>query len=272
MDVFISWSGKRSHAVAQVLRDWLPMIINALNPWLSSADIDKGARWDSEVAKRLESAKAGIICLTSSNLHSDWILFEAGALSKTVQNTYVCTFLDNIKPSDVGWPLAQFQATQITRDDMFKLIKTLNNSLGSQALQDQHVEKAFDHWWPTLEAELKKLPAEDGAASSRRSERELLEEILSTVRVQNRSASSLQSEEGHYDLVFQKAMEALLPQVDATSSFGRIIGDHYVIESRSMNGKKFRIFIPRTSRLDEVSAIAKNQYSAATSENDISSS
>jgi hypothetical protein len=93
MDVFISWSGERSRVAAEALRAWLPKIINAIKPWLSSADIDKGARWSTDVASRLEAAKAGIICLTQNNLHSDWILFEAGALSKTLQNTYVCPFL-----------------------------------------------------------------------------------------------------------------------------------------------------------------------------------
>jgi hypothetical protein len=92
IDVFISWSGLRSGAVAEALRNWLPKVINALKPWLSTTDIDKGARWSTDVAVRLEVAKAGIICLTPSNLHSDWILFEAGALSKTLQNTFVSPY------------------------------------------------------------------------------------------------------------------------------------------------------------------------------------
>jgi hypothetical protein len=82
MDVFISWSGERSRAAAEALRSWLPKIINAIKPWLSSEDIDKGSRWGTDVASRLETAKAGIICLTPGNLHSDWILFEAGATIK----------------------------------------------------------------------------------------------------------------------------------------------------------------------------------------------
>ena len=93
--------GERSRAAAEALRGWLPKIINAIKPWLSSEDIDKGARWSTDVASRLEAAKAGIICLTPSNLHSDWILFEAGALSKTLKNTFVCPFLIGLDPSDV---------------------------------------------------------------------------------------------------------------------------------------------------------------------------
>jgi hypothetical protein len=134
MDVFISWSGKRSGAAAEALREWLPQIINALKPWLSVADIDKGARWGSEIALKLKAAKAGIICLTPSNLHSDWLLFDAGALAKTIENTYVCPFLLGLEPADVKGPLAQFQSTRANKTDVLKILRTLNGALGESAL------------------------------------------------------------------------------------------------------------------------------------------
>src|SRR5580693_5399098 len=134
MDIFISWSGPRSGAVAEALKKWLPKIVNAFKPWLSSADIDKGARWSSDIATRLQAAKAGIICLTPSNLSAPWILFEAGALSKTLENTFVCPLLVDLQPREVTGPLAQFQATRATRDEMLRLLKTLNGGLGEAAL------------------------------------------------------------------------------------------------------------------------------------------
>ena len=186
MDVFISWSGERSRAAAEALRGWLPKIINAIKPWLSSEDIDKGARWGTDVATRLEAAKAGIICLTPSNLHSDWILFEAGALSKTLKNTFVCPFLIGLTPSDVKPPLAQFQATRAEKEDVLKLLKTLNSALGDNALPEAHIDEAFEVWWPKLESQLKALPAEDAKTKPHRPDRELLEEILALVRNQSR--------------------------------------------------------------------------------------
>lgn len=188
MDVFISWSGERSRAAAEALRGWLPKIINAIKPWLSSEDIDKGARWGTDVASRLEVAKAGIICLTPSNLHSDWILFEAGALSKTLKNTFVCPFLIGLQPSDIKPPLAQFQATRAVKEDVLRLLKTLNNALIDNALPETHIDEAFEVWWPKLEQLLKTMPLEDTKAKPHRPDREILEEILSLVRNQSRGS------------------------------------------------------------------------------------
>src|SRR5215471_4983691 len=178
MDIFISWSGARSLAVAEALRDWLPMVINAAKPFLSVADIDKGARWNSEVAGRLEKSKAGIICLTPGNMGSHWLLFEAGALSKTVNSTYVCPLLIGLKPADVKGPLAQFQFTSTSKPDMLQLFKTLNSALAESALPDGQIDKAFGLVWPQFEEQLKKSPTEEGQAPLQRSEREMLEEML----------------------------------------------------------------------------------------------
>ena len=44
MKVFLCWSGTRSKGIANALHEWLPRVIQALDPWIS-VDIDKGARW-----------------------------------------------------------------------------------------------------------------------------------------------------------------------------------------------------------------------------------
>lgn len=55
MDIFISWSGERSKALAEALRSWLPKVIQNLNPWISVSDIEKGARWLIDISEKLEN-------------------------------------------------------------------------------------------------------------------------------------------------------------------------------------------------------------------------
>jgi hypothetical protein len=124
---------------------------------------------------------------------SEWILFEAGALSKTLADTHVCTLLIGMKPTDVKGPLSQFQATTTSLEDMLQLVKTLNSKLGDSAVQDMHLEKAFRLMWPELKAQVDKLPTEEGTPSLKRSQEDMLEELLALVRTLRRSAV----DEGH---------------------------------------------------------------------------
>src|SRR6266545_990864 len=108
MKIFISWSGQRSRTVAAFLNDWLKDIIQIADPWMSANDIDAGVRWSRAIEERLQATKFGILCLTKTNLNAPWILFEAGALAKTIEDTFVCPYLIDLEPSSVPrGPLTQ---------------------------------------------------------------------------------------------------------------------------------------------------------------------
>lgn len=158
MNVFISWSGETSHQVAKVLRDWIPSVIQAVEPYVSSEDIDKGTRWSSDIASELDKSSYGIICLTKQNIHAPWINFEAGALGKSVDKSKVSPFLFRMKPSDVSGPLLQYQSTRHDKDDIYKLMQSINLSCGEQSLDSERLSKIFDVWWPNLEENLDKIP------------------------------------------------------------------------------------------------------------------
>jgi hypothetical protein len=256
MDVFISWSGERSRAAAEALRGWLPKIINAIKPWLSSADIDKGARWSTDVAARLEIAKAGIICLTPSNLHSDWILFEAGALSKTLKNTFVCPLLIGLEPTDIKGPLAQFQATRAIKDELLQLLKTLNAALGDGALPDSHIDEAFEVWWPKLDEQLKKLPPDGSTSVPSRTERDLLEEILQYVRNQSRNlATGTDLSEDDRREIIKGRIERAVKSIDESVGTISFYPSSGAIKMELMaKDRIYSVVIPIDTDLDEVSA------------------
>lgn len=157
MKVFISWSGNLSHKIGLIFREWLPAMIPSLEPYVSSEDIDKGARWSTDIAKELEDSTFGILCVTKENLYAPWLSFEAGALSKTMDKSFVTPFLFDIKRSEVNGPILQFQSTIFEKNDIKKLILTLNKACGEVGIAETMLHKAFDIWYPTLEKELNEL-------------------------------------------------------------------------------------------------------------------
>ncbi len=189
--VLLTWSDNRSKAMATELRDWLPSVIQAIDPWMSDSDIAKGAGWNSEISKQLELAKIGIVCLTPENLDAPWVNFEAGALSK-LTGSKVCTYLFGLSPSDVKGPLAQFQATKSDdKGDTKKLLHTINKNLGEQLLKDLQVDTAFEKWWPDLEKVLREIPqAPIKDQRPKRTQEDLLEEILQLSREQEKSSNT----------------------------------------------------------------------------------
>jgi hypothetical protein len=136
MKVFLSWSGAVSKQIALALREWLPNVIQAIEPWMSSEDIDKGARWSSDVANQLATTKGGIICVTPENMTAPWLNFESGALSKTVEKEMVCPYLFRLKPFELVGPLVQFQASEAGEEDTLKMVKTLNKAVTSHPLSE----------------------------------------------------------------------------------------------------------------------------------------
>jgi len=182
-NVFIGWSGEQSHAVATFLRTWIAQVVQSARPWMSDTDIPKGSGWLDEVLKVLADVKVGITCLTSENLKHPWILFEAGAISKAIERTRVCTLLiGEIKPQDVAPPLGMFQATKAQRDDILKLVRTINDAVSEEPVTEKNLDAVFGAMWPEFEEMLRTLPAPEGTAPAKRSLEDMVSEILEIVR------------------------------------------------------------------------------------------
>jgi hypothetical protein len=180
--LFVSWSGETSRCVAETFREWIPKVLQSVNPWVSSKDIPKGRRWSEYLAKEIGEAKVGVVCVTAENIREPWLLFEAGALAKTLEETYVCPYLFDLEPGEIDGPLAQFQLTTAEKEDTRKLILTVNRGLGDQSLPEKLVESSFEKWWPDLESELQTIE-QSFPRYRERTDRELLEQILHELRV-----------------------------------------------------------------------------------------
>jgi hypothetical protein len=110
---------------------------------MSAEDLDKGSRWSGEIARELEVCSFGIICLTPENMSAPWISFEAGALSKSMDNSRVTPLLLDLSPAEITGPLTQFQATELNKKDVARMVKTINDA-SDRLIENDRVEAAVD--------------------------------------------------------------------------------------------------------------------------------
>ena len=181
MKVFISWSGKRSKALANALRDWLPMVLQYVEPWVSDKDISAGDRWAQAIAGELEASNFGIICITPENLHSEWILFESGALSKSMLDAKVIPLLHGLELSDLSGPLSQFQAQKMEEAGVMEIVRSINK-VSETKTSDQIVEQLVPALWPRLQEALQNIPDSESSEKHMRPQHEILEELVTGVR------------------------------------------------------------------------------------------
>ena len=85
-------------------------------------------------------------------------------------------------------PLLQFQSTICEKEDVLKLLKSINNrGAETEKLKEDKLTRAFEVWWPQLESDLKEIEpaATDRAdASDKHKDKvpQILEEILELTR------------------------------------------------------------------------------------------
>lgn len=189
MRVFINWSGKRSRILAEILRNWIPAVIQAAKPYFTPDDIAKGARWHTEVSKELMDSSIGLLCLTAENLEAPWLMFEAGALSRNLERGKVCPILFGVEPTDVKEPLAQFQFARFQREDIKRVMNMINEELGEAALSREVFDSVFDMWWPRLNEKVNNILSriESNDYEVTRLDRDILEEVLSLTRSMSRN-------------------------------------------------------------------------------------
>lgn len=181
MKVFISWSGNRSKAIAIALKEWLPLVLQYAKPWVSDKDISAGDRWAQAIAGELESANFGILCITPENVNSEWILFEAGALSKSMLDAKVIPLLFGLELRDLSGPLSQFQALKMDQPGILSVLKAIN-AVSEHKAADATIEQLVPVLWAQLQQKLDAIPEMEKTGKAVRPQSEILEELVTQVR------------------------------------------------------------------------------------------
>jgi len=154
MNIFISWSGEKAQRVAAALKKFLLHANDHIIPWFSDTDISAGDRWSHQLASQLEVTDFGIVCTTQESIQSPWILFEAGALSRSLSGGRVCPYLIDLNRKQLGGPLAQFQAKEATPEQSWQLLQGINLLMQQNALPEAQLHANFEAFWPALAAEI----------------------------------------------------------------------------------------------------------------------
>ena len=163
MKVFISWSGDRSRNIALALKDWIPCVLQSVQPFMSERDVVPGSGWLGEISSKLKDSQVGIICLTPESINRPWLNFEAGALTRELEGrtNLVIPYLHGFEEEKFTGPLSYFQAVTADQTGTLELVKTLNveiSRLTQFPLNDRVLNDTFDKWWPNLFNRLASLP------------------------------------------------------------------------------------------------------------------
>jgi hypothetical protein len=258
MKVFISWSGERSKAMAEALREWLEIVFpSSVEPWMSTTDLGKGRDWRKELERQLTGTDAGIVCVTPENLNPSWMLYEVGFLSKGVEEAFVVPYLLGVNINELKGPLEQFQAVEAQKEDTKKLVETINNALGKNRVDSKALDRRFEVLWSALEQRLKDLPLADVKACSQETMRGItLEEAITgvgLVDIENRNdrRERVLPPEKFYELAKR---EIVITGVSAYRTFEEQVD---VIREALRTGKKLRVLIlhPNAPAIERLSNI-----------------
>lgn len=195
MKIFISWSKEKSGLYAQAIKEWLPNVIQKLDLFISSEDISKGGIWFNKIAQELEETNFGIVCITPENYNEPWILFESGAIYKKVNTSKICAVLFDMEKGELKGPLSHFNLTDFSKNEFFKLVKSVNESLAENKLDNAILGSSFEKWWGDLEERITKIrETYKNSKPVKRGTDDMVSEILINVReIRNNMTSSASS-------------------------------------------------------------------------------
>ncbi|MGB3684947.1 MAG: toll/interleukin-1 receptor domain-containing protein [Ornithinimicrobium sp.] len=225
--IFISWSGDLSRAVADGLVQLLNFSSDEFAPWMSDRDIESGVRGLDKIATELRETTVGICVVTDENQSAKWLNFEAGALSKQVgeDQTRVMPLLVDLSISELEpGPLTQFQGRELDKEGVKSIISSLARLTDAS---EQSVLDRFESAWSKFEDVYKDAISKHRHPSQnrpRRTDSDMLEEILALVRQQSRELSQMSQADSLRTTAHARSMSSMRQEVDAVlnATLGRM--------------------------------------------------
>lgn len=172
--------------VAEVWADLVRELFDVAEPFMSEENIGAGERGLTKIAAELAGTSFGIIVVTQENQSSQWLNYEAGALSKDLNDQTVRvapSLVDFARKNDVTGPLGQFQASMLDKNGVKHVLLEIAKVVEAD---EAAVTKRFNNAWnQEYEArfdEARQRAHDAPRVEHQRSSDEILDEVLTIVR------------------------------------------------------------------------------------------
>jgi len=195
---------------------------------MSSHDIARGENWNNAINGELNDAEIGILFITSENINSNWLNFEAGALfswknENGQQGTVMPVMINSQDITSVlsSSPLKQFQGTKsLSQEDVKSIFDSINKQAGSNSLADATFQSTFDQWWPKINQEINQvLKSSSKKVESQKTDpkkdlwstqdRAVIVRTLSHVEAMEQGLRNVKSVQQQPDFVFTSRLEQI---------------------------------------------------------------
>lgn len=147
--VFLSWSGDQSKKIAEAFEELFKAVFApTIRCFLSTKNIGAGARSIGELFRALEKCNYGVCFINSENAKAPWIQFEAGALSKIIDDSRVMVLLleENSINNLFGTPLGEFQHKLFNKEDIRSIFEEIIKIFDYSDDKDSFLQR-FDSSW-----------------------------------------------------------------------------------------------------------------------------
>lgn len=158
-EVFISWSGEHSKAIASHLKMTLEGIFEneTFSAFMSEKDIESGSEWFNTIKAHLIDSRCAIIVLTKENISAPWILFESGAMAVNYEEKRVIPLLFDVNIEENS-PLSHYNHIRLSEDGFEKMIFDIKefcnfNKMTAKQLSTI-IDKSYKEFYDCIEHDL----------------------------------------------------------------------------------------------------------------------
>jgi hypothetical protein len=110
------------------------------------------------------------------------LIFEAGAVAKSVEKGRVVPLCIDLPPSDITGPLEAFQGRSLDKDGVRRLVQDLNEA-AEKKMPKERLDGVFNAMWPELEAAIEEaIQGMPATQEPQRTVEDMVAELVDRVR------------------------------------------------------------------------------------------